>query len=123
MREIVSDKAPQALGFYSQGIEEKGFYYFSMQIGISAETGKLTNEFSIQMQQIMENLSFILEAAELSWENVISVKVYLQDISDFGKMNEIYGKYVRKPYPAREVVAVNGLPRGAKAGISLTASK
>lgn len=121
MKEINSNKAPQAIGYYSQAIEHKGICYLSMQIGINEETGEVKESFLDQIKQIMQNITYVLKAGELDWQHVVRVSVYLDDMQNFTVMNKVYGQYVVEPYPAREVVAVKELPRGAKAGISITA--
>lgn len=123
MKKIASDKAPEALGFYSQAIEHNGLCFSSMQIGISPENGELKASFQEQMIQVMDNLGNILKSGELDWECVFRMTVYLADMKDFGEMNEIYGRYLSNPYPAREVIAVAGLPKNAKVGISFIASR
>ncbi|MCF7919288.1 MAG: Rid family detoxifying hydrolase [Candidatus Cloacimonetes bacterium] len=123
MRVIHSEKAPAALGCYSQAVERQGMLWTSMQIGIVADSGELAENFAGQMQQIMENLGAILEAGGYEWGKVVKVSIYLADLADFSEMNGIYTKYLHLPYPAREVVEVRSLPRGARAGVSLIAMK
>jgi len=123
MKEIKSDRAPAALGSYSQAVEKQNVLWASMQIGIDAVSGELQESFDGQMNVIMNNLEAVIEAGGYDWNMVVKVSVYLADMNDFGEMNSIYARYLQAPYPAREVVEVSKLPRGAKIGVSLTAMK
>lgn len=111
---ISTDKAPKAIGPYSQAIEVDGIIFCSGQIAIDPSTGKLIDgDISQQTKQVMENIKAILEAAGLSLKNVIKSTIYLTDISQFSIVNQIYGSYFKEEPPARVTVEVKGLPLGA----------
>jgi 2-iminobutanoate/2-iminopropanoate deaminase len=122
MKIIHTMKAPAAIGPYSQATVRNGFLFTSMMIGINPGTGKLTESFEQQTEQIMLNLQGILEMAGMGFSMVLRTTVYLTDISRYAVFNEIYSRYFREEFPAREVVEVSALPGGALAGVSLIAS-
>lgn len=122
-KKVESAKAPAAIGPYSQAIEAGAFLFLSGQIGINPETGELQEGVEAQARQIMENIRAVLEAAGLSFDHVVKTTIYLADIADFAKVNEIYGSYFREPYPARSTVAVAALPKGALVEIEVIARK
>jgi len=122
MKQVVTNKAPAAIGAYSQAILHNNVLYSSMQIGIEVQSGLLQAGLEAQCNQILLNLQEILGAAEMNLDCVIKVSVFLQDISKFAAFNTIYSQYFQEPYPAREVVEVNALPKKAEIGISITAS-
>jgi 2-iminobutanoate/2-iminopropanoate deaminase len=123
MKEIVStDNAPGAIGPYSQAIRANGMVFCSGQIPIDPATGEFVSEVvSEQTEQVLKNLSEVLEAAGTSLNNVVKTSVFLADMSDFAEMNEVYGKYFSDNKPARATVAAAGLPRGAKVEIDCIA--
>lgn len=119
---IHTDKAPQAIGPYSQAIVVNGFIFTSGQLGMNAE-GILQGETAAeQAEQSIKNLKAILEEAGTSLENVIKTTVFLDDIKDFASVNEVYGKHFTTPYPARSAVEVANLPKGAKVEIEVIAT-
>ena len=123
-REIVSTaQAPAAIGPYSQAIKAGGFVFCSGQIPIEPKTGVLINgDIEAQTQQAMENLGAVLQAAGSSWAQVVKVSIFLSDMSNFGAMNAVYGKYFEglKP-PARACVAVKQLPKAVDVEIECIA--
>jgi len=121
MKNIITKNAPEAKGPFSQGIIESNLVFTSGQIPLTTE-GKLT-EGSVeeQMNQIMSNLKGVLEEAGTSLNNVIKTTVYVTDMSVYKEFNEVYGKYMTDPFPAREVICVKELPLGAKIEISMVA--
>ena len=123
MREIVStDKAPGAIGPYSQAIKTGGMIYCSGQIPIDPLTGEfVSNEIAEQTEQVLKNLSAVLEAGGTSLSNVVKTTVFLADMSDFAVMNEVYGKYFNENKPARATVQAARLPRDAKVEIECIA--
>lgn len=123
MREIVStDKAPGAIGPYSQAIKTGGMLYCSGQIPIDPVTGEfVSNEITEQTEQVLKNLSAVLEAGGSSLANVVKTTVFLADMSDFAAMNEVYGKYFNDNKPARATVQAARLPRDAKVEIECIA--
>ena len=111
MKEIKTDKAPQAIGPYSQAIEYGGLLYTSGQIPVNPVTGEIPEGVENQAHQVFENLKNLLEAGETGFENVIKTTVFIKDMNDFAKINEIYASYFKKPYPARSCVQVARLPK------------
>ena len=101
MKKIATNKAPQAIGPYSQAIVFNGMLFTSGQIGINPQTGNIDGkDINEQTEQVMQNLKAVLEEAGTSFENVIKTTCFLADINDFAKFNEIYGKYFTEK-PAR----------------------
>ncbi|MET3616647.1 2-iminobutanoate/2-iminopropanoate deaminase [Peptoniphilus olsenii] len=119
-----TDKAPAAVGPYSQAIEVNGLIFTSGQIPLVPETGELVTE-SIEKatERSLENVKAILENAGSSLEKAVKVNIFLADINDFGKVNEIYGKYFSDHKPARSCVEVANLPKGALIEIEAIAEK
>ena len=121
MKKIATNKAPQAIGPYSQAIVFNGMLFTSGQIGINPQTGNIDGkDICEQTEQVMQNLKAVLEEAGTSFENVIKTTCFLADISDFAKFNEIYGKYFTEK-PARSCVAVKDLPKGALCEVEVIA--
>ncbi len=123
-KEIKTKKAPAAIGPYSQGIEANGFVFASGQIAINPETGEL-NKGSVEEQTrlALENLKAVIEKSGCSLDNVVKCTVFLQDMDDFSKMNEVYGEFFKPPYPARAAVQVARLPKDVKVEIEAIAVK
>lgn len=123
-KEIISTKkAPSAIGPYSQGMIVGDYIFTSGQIPLNPENGQLVTEISKATVQVMENLSAVLEAAGSSLEKVIKTIIFLQDLNDFEKVNEIYGDYFKDNLPARSCVQVAKLPKGAIIEIEAIAIK
>ena len=121
INKISTDKAPKAIGPYSQAVLCGGMLYTSGQIALSPESGELVGEnIAEQTEQIMKNLSAVLEAAGTSFQNVVKTTCFLADIADFATFNEDYGKYISSA-PARSCVAVKSLPKGALAEVEVIA--
>lgn len=123
MRRIETERAPRAIGPYSQAIEAGGFIFTAGQIGIDPETGELREGVEAQVVQAMQNLQSILEAAGLSFQDVVKTTIFLVNMDDFKKVNEVYARYFREPYPARSTVGVKELPKGALVEIEVVALK
>ena len=125
MSEIVvihSDQAPKAVGPYSQAIKHAGVLYTSGQIGLVAETGKLVaNDVESQARQVTQNLGAVLDAAGAELADILKVNIFLTDMADFPKVNEIYAAWLAEHRPARATVAVAALPLGAKVEMDLIA--
>lgn len=111
MKEVFSNKAPEAIGPYSQAVIAGDFLYASGSIGINPENGEVVEGIEKQTIQVMENLRTILLAADATFSQVAKFTIYLQDMDNFAKVNEIYGRYLKKPYPARATVEVSRLPK------------
>ena len=123
-KEIISTKkAPSAIGPYSQGMIVGDLVFTSGQIPLNPENGELVTEISKATVQVMANLSAVLEAAGSSLEKVIKTTIFLQDLNDFEKVNEIYGDYFNDNLPARSCVQVAKLPKGAIIEIEAIAIK
>ncbi len=121
-KQVQTDKAPKAIGPYSQGIVANGFVFVSGQIPIDPATGELnTGTIEEQARQVLKNLGAVLEAAGSSYESVVKATVFLQDMNDFGKMNAVYAEFFKAPCPARAAVQVARLPRDVKIEIEAIA--
>ena len=113
--------APGAIGPYSQAIRSNGFLFASGQIPINPENGNIeTQDIALQTEQVCKNVSAILEANGLTFENVIKTTCFLSDISDFSAFNDVYAKYFTSK-PARSCVAVKDIPKGALCEIEIIA--
>jgi len=121
---VHTDKAPTAIGPYSQAIDTGALIYTSGQIPIDPSTGQVVSGgIKEQTAQVLENLKNVLEAAGSSMEKVIKTTVFMKDLSDFSAMNEVYAKYFSEPYPARSCVEVNRLPKDVLIEIEAVALK
>jgi len=122
-RIIQTEQAPAAIGPYSQAIRIGDFLYTSGQIALDPESGIfLSGEIEEETEQTLKNISAILQAGGVNFENVIKTTVYLSDLNDFTRMNQVYEKYFSKNKPARACVQVAALPKGAKIEIDAIAS-
>lgn len=110
---IYTPHAPDAIGTYSQAIQVDDTVYLSGQIALHPETMVLAEGIEAQIHQVFHNLRCVAESAGGSLKDVVKLTVYLVDLADFATVNEIMAKYVASPYPARAVVQVSALPRGA----------
>lgn len=122
---IFTEKAPIPIGPYSQAVLAGNTLYVSGQIPFNPVTGNLVlDSIEEQTQQVMENLQTVLEEAGMSFENVVKVTIFITDMNDFSKINEVYGRYFSEENaPARETVQVSKLPRGVNVEISVIAVK
>lgn len=112
---ISSDKAPAAIGTYSQAIKAGNTVYLSGQIPLDPQTMNLvSDDFEAQTVQVFENLKAVIEAAGGSFQDVVKLNIFLTDLAHFAKVNEIMGRYFQQPYPARAAIGVAALPRGAQ---------
>ena len=122
LKQISTTHAPAAIGPYSQGIVANGFLFTAGQIALDPATGKIVDGGIVeQTERVMQNLQQVLEAASVSWKDVVKTTIYLHDISHFPAVNEIYGKWLGDARPARSTVQVPGLPRGALVEIDAVA--
>lgn len=111
---IQTDRAPAAIGPYSQAIKVDNWLFVSGQIGLNPKTGELVGgDFKEQARQVLENVKSILSAGGCGLADVVSAEVFLTDMGQFAAFNEIYQQYFGDHKPARAVVEVKGLPRGA----------
>src|SRR5207237_2379597 len=121
-KKITTDKAPSAIGPYSQGVIANGFLYTAGQIPLDPVAGKIVDGGIVeQTDRVMENLQEVLRAAGASWNDVVKTTVYLHDLSHFPTVNEVYGKWLGDARPARSTVQVVSLPRGALVEIDAVA--
>ena len=120
---IFTDKAPRAIGPYSQGIRVGDMVFTSGQLPINPVSGELESEIKTATRQSLENVKHILESAGTSMDRVIKVTVFLQDMNDFAVMNEIYTDYFPRNPPARSVIQVARLPKDAIIEIEAVAFK
>src|SRR5690625_765112 len=111
MKEVFSNQAPAAIGPYSQAVIAGDYLYDSGSIGINPETGEVVEGIEKQTIQVMENLRTILLEADATFSQVAKFTIYLQNMDNFATVNEIYGRYVKNPYPARPTVEVSRLPK------------
>ena len=122
LKKISTNKAPSAIGPYSQGIVTNGFLFTAGQIPLDAAAGKIVEGGIVeQTEQVMRNLQEVLRAAGASWGDVVKTTVYLQDLAHFPTVNEVYGKSLGDARPARSTVQVSALPRGALVEIDAVA--
>jgi 2-iminobutanoate/2-iminopropanoate deaminase len=113
VRTIHTPNAPAAIGPYSQGIVSGGFLFTAGQIALDPATGDVVaGDVVAQTERVIANLSAILESAGADWRRVVKTTVYLQDMADFPKVNEVYARAIGDARPARSTVQVAGLPRG-----------
>ncbi len=119
---IASPDAPAAIGPYSQAIVHNGIVYCSGQIALDPETGEMKAiTIEDQTHQVMKNLQAVLETAGSGLGAIIRTTIYLQNLDNFAKVNEVYASYLSKPYPARATVEVSKLPRGSQVEIDAIA--
>lgn len=120
---IHTDKAPQAIGPYSQGVKYNGFLYTSGQIPFSVEKNELvTTGIQDEVHQVMKNVIAILEEGGTTIDNVVKTTIFVKDLNDFNQVNEVYASYFNDSnYPARECVEVARLPRDVNVEISVIA--
>ncbi len=120
---VSSPDAPKAIGPYSPAIKAGQLLFLSGQVPIDPATGQMIDgDIAAQTRRVMDNLGALLKAAGLSFANVVRTTIFLADMNDFGKVNEVYGGYVSEPYPARATVQVARLPKDARVEIDLIAS-
>ncbi len=121
-RIIKTEKAPKPIGPYNQAIVAGDLVFISGQVAINPETNELIEgDISAETKQVMQNLKAILEEVRLTFDHVVKTTIFLTDMSLFAAVNEMYGSYFSGDYPARETVAVKGLPKNVNVEISLTA--
>ena len=109
---VHTDKAPAAIGPYSQGIVANGFLYTAGQIAIDPATGQvMQGNIGAQTERVMSNLAAVLATVNATWKDVVKTTIFLQDMSDFPTVNEVYGRALGDARPARSTVQVAGLPR------------
>jgi 2-iminobutanoate/2-iminopropanoate deaminase len=121
---ISTDKAPKAIGPYSQAISAGDLIFTSGQIPLDPETQQIvTGDIRVQTERVMENLSAVLQAAGVGFERVVKATIFVVDLNDFAAVNEVYGRRFPKDPPARSTVQVAALPKGARVEIELIARR
>ena len=101
---VETDKAPKAIGAYSQGAIVGNMYYFSGQIGIDPVNGEITKDFDSQLAQVLVNIDGVLESQGLTRDNVFKTTIFMKDLGEFSKVNRAYEEFFSKPFPARSCV-------------------
>lgn len=120
---IQTELAPAPIGPYNQAVAAGGFLFISGQVCIKPGTSELNNtDIQAETHQVMHNLKAILQEAGISFNNVVKTTIFLSDMNLFAEVNEIYGKYFEGAFPARETVAVKGLPKNVNVEISMIAT-
>ena len=121
---VSTASAPGPIGPYSQGVISGGFLFCSGQIALDPETGDVVGDGDVaaQTERVLQNLVAVLREAKMGPENVVKATVYLADMADFPKMNEVYGRFLGARPPARTTIAVAGLPRGVRVEIDVVAA-
>ena len=120
-RAIEAPDAPKAVGPYSQAVVANGLVFAAGQIGTDPKTGTLVESLEAQTAQVLRNLAAVLKASGSSMDDVVKTTVFFADMNDFAKMNEIYAKHFKAPFPARSTVQVARLPRDARIEIEAIA--
>lgn len=120
---IATTAAPGAIGPYSQAVQVGDYIFASGQLGLIPETGQLAEGLEAQATQSLRNVSAILEAAGTGLDQVVKTTVFLKDMNDFARVNEIYGSFFAEPYPARSAVEVARLPKDGLVEIEVIALK
>ncbi len=123
MKVIQTNNAPAAAGPYSQAIELDNLVFASGQIAINPATGEIPEGIEAQAHQALKNAKAVIEASGAKWENVVKTTVFITNVDDFGKVNEIYATYFKQPYPARSCVEISRLPKGALIEVEVIAAK
>ncbi len=123
IKTVSTDKAPAAVGPYSQALEVNGFVFCSGQIGIDPKTGNLVDGFENQAKQVLSNLKAVLEEAGSDFEHVVKTTVYIKDMNDYPLFNKVYGEYFNNHKPARATVEVSRLPKDCLIEIEAIAVK
>lgn len=123
MHSISTEKAPAAIGPYSQGVVVNGLLFASGQIALSLETGELVGStIEEQAEQVMKNVGALLAAAGTDFDHVVKTTCFLEDIADFAKFNAVYAKSFGEKLPARSAVGIDKLPKGALIEVEVIAS-
>jgi 2-iminobutanoate/2-iminopropanoate deaminase len=120
---IFTKKAPAPIGAYSQAVKAEELLFISGQIALTTEGQMDTLSIEVETKRVMENLKEILSAAKMNFKHVVKTTIYLTDLKNFQKVNEVYSTYFNSDFPARETIEVKALPKGAHIEISMTAAE
>ncbi|WP_026366243.1 RidA family protein [Salinicoccus albus] len=123
MKEINSKNAPEALGPYSHGVKVGNMFYSSGQIPLNLEGEVVSDDVEVQTKQVMDNVGKVLEEAGLNYENVVKTTIFIKDMADFPKINDVYGAYFTGILPARSCVEVSQLPKDVKVEVEVIATE
>ena len=123
MKVIQTNNAPAAVGPYSQAVELGSLVFASGQIALDPATGKLAEGIEAQTHQALKNAQAVIASSGAKWENVVKTTVFITNVDDFAKVNEIYATYFKQPYPARSCVEISRLPKGALIEVEVIAAK
>ena len=122
-KHVSTPHAPTPIGPYSQGVIAGGLLFVSGQIAIDPATNQLVSgDIEAQTEQVMSNLLAVLKAAKMGADNVVKTTVFLADLADFARMNEVYARFLGKAPPARSTIQAAGLPKGVKVEIDVIAA-
>ncbi|XOB98980.1 RidA family protein [Deinococcota bacterium DY0809b] len=121
MQRVQTERAPAAIGPYSQAVRSGGMVFVSGQIPLTPAGELVDGGIEAQTEQVLKNLAAVLEAAGSSLDRVVQVSAFLADMSDFARFNEVYARHFREPYPARAVVEVARLPRDVRVEVACIA--
>ena len=123
MKKVINTvSAPAPIGPYSQAIEAAGLIFVSGQVAIEPATGELVlDDIKTETTKVMENIKAILNEAGIDFGHIVKTTIFLKDMASFGQVNEVYGSYFSEKFPARETVAVAGLPKNVNVEISVIA--
>src|SRR5947208_14502199 len=123
MKKIISTSdAPAAIGPYSQGVRVGSIIFYSGQIPLDPKTGQVVSGgIDVQTRRVMENVGGLLKAEGLGYDNIVKTTIFLADINDFQKVNEVYGSYFKQAPPARSTIQAGALPKGARLEIEVIA--
>ena len=120
---ITTDKAPAAIGPYSQAIEAGGFVFASGQIPVDPATGNIPDGIEAQAKQVLTNVKNLMEASGLSMDNIVKTSVFIKDMNDFAKVNEVYASFFESDFPARSCVEVARLPKDVLIEVEVIAAR
>jgi 2-iminobutanoate/2-iminopropanoate deaminase len=120
---IATDKAPAAIGPYSQAIEAGGFVFASGQIPVDPATGNIPDGIEAQAKQALTNVKNLMEASGLSMDNIVKTSVFIKDMNDFAKVNEVYATFFESDFPARSCVEVARLPKDVLIEVEVIAAR
>ncbi|MBQ8666274.1 MAG: RidA family protein [Lachnospiraceae bacterium] len=120
---IATDKAPAAIGPYSQAIEAGGFIFASGQIPVDPATGNIPDGIEAQAKQALTNVKNLMEASGLSMDNIVKTSVFIKDMNDFAKVNEVYATFFESDFPARSCVEVARLPKDVLIEVEVIAAR